>query len=296
MSEVARRLTTPSRRLALEALAREWFGARIAARIPGYGALAHDLDLLRRLRGGLGEVLLEGASAEAIAGRPCPWDPPCTLDILFREQGRAGAHGIPKPYVLAAERRGRDLVVVLTLFGFAANWSAAATHALLATVQHRIDWRGQRPDLFLPRHSVDMVTVRAVEGLPLPDLPPAVDLVFLTPVNAEGDDPFERPSTLLARLARRVEGLARWQDAAIAADWPALASAWREASYDLGQLRRAAIVRRSGRERRDFTIGAAEGVLRITELPAELWPLLVIGSETHIGKGASEGFGRYLLA
>jgi hypothetical protein len=48
--------------------------------------------------------------------------------------------------------------------------------------------------------------------------------------------------------------------------------------------------------RRDFTIGAAEGVLRIAELPPALWPLLVIGSETHIGKGASEGFGRYLLA
>ena len=86
-------------------------------RIPGYAALAHDLDLLRRLRGGIGEVLLEGASAEAIAGQPCPWDPPCTFDILFREQGRAGVHGIPKPYALAAERRGRDLVVAMTLFG-----------------------------------------------------------------------------------------------------------------------------------------------------------------------------------
>ena len=72
---------------------------------------------------------------------------------------------------------------------------------------------------------------------------------------------------MLARLARRVEGLARWQDTAIVADWPVLAEAWREASYDLGQLRRSAIVRRSGRERRDFTIGAAEGVLRIAELP-----------------------------
>jgi hypothetical protein len=27
-----------------------------------------------------------------------------------------------------------------------------------------------------------------------------------------------------------------------------------------------------------------------------LWLLLVIGSETHIGKGASEGFARHLLA
>jgi hypothetical protein len=295
LSEVARRLAAPLRRLTLDALAREWFGARITVRMPGCAVLSHDLDLLRRIRGGIGEVLIEGASAQAIAGRPCSWDPPCTLDILFREQGRAGAHGIPKPYVLAAERRGHDLVVVMSLFGFAVDWTAAATHALLATVQHRIDWRGQRPGLFLPRPQVGAVTVRAIDGLSVPPPPSGIDLVFLTPMNGEGDDPFERPATVVARLAGRVEGLARWQDAAIAADWQALAAAWKEATYDIGQLRRGAVVRRSGQERRDFTVAVAEGILRIADLPRELWPLLVLGTETHIGKGASEGFGRYLL-
>jgi hypothetical protein len=296
MSEVARRLATPSRRLTLEALAEEWFGARIRARIPGYGALAHDLDLLRRIRGGIGEVLIEGASPEALAGRPCPWDPPCALDILFREQGRRGAHGIPKPYVLAAERRGRDLVVEMTLFGFAADWTAAATHALLATVQHRIDWRGQRPGLFLPTVSLIEVRVTAVEGPASPPPQPMVDVVFLTPMNGEGDDPFERPATVFARLARRIEGLARWHDAEIAADWQALAALWEGASYDLGLMQRAGVVRRSGRERRSFTVETVKGTLRIADLPAELWPLLVIGCPIHVGKGASEGFGRFLLA
>jgi hypothetical protein len=216
MSEVARRLATPSRRLTPEALVREWFGARIRVRLPGYAALAHDLDLLRRLRGGVGETLIESASAEAIVGRPCPWDPPCALDILFREQGRAGAHGIPKPYVLAVERHGRDLDVALTLFGFATDWSAAATHALVATVQHRIDWRRQRPGLFLPRPEVSAVTVRAVEGLPVPDPPSAVDLVFLTPVNAEGDDPTRpgSPRSIRASNSSATCLSARWSSPA----------------------------------------------------------------------------------
>jgi hypothetical protein len=83
MSDIARRLIEPARRLSLEALARDWFTLAVA----GYGALAHDLDLLRPLRDGIGAVLLEGASPEAIAGAPCLWQPPCALDILFREQG-----------------------------------------------------------------------------------------------------------------------------------------------------------------------------------------------------------------
>jgi|SRR5579862_111121 len=296
MSEIADRLVAPSRRLSLDELAREWFAARISVRIGGYGALARDLDLLRRVRGGVGRVLMRGASAEALAGRPCPWRPPCALDILFREQGRDGPHGIPKPYVLAAEPHGRDLILSLTLFGFAADWAAAAAHALAETVHRGIDWRGQRPGLFLPRPTITALTVSGVEGIDVPPPRALADLVFVTPVNREGDDPLERPATLVARLARRVEGLARWHDATIAADWTMLARAWGAMAYDIGLLQRGAVRRRSGRAGRGFAAGVVVGTLRLDDIPGEVWPLLAIGATTHIGKGASEGFGRYLIA
>lgn len=270
--------------------------ARIAVRIEGTACLAHNLDLLRRVRGGIGQVLCEGASPEAIAGRRCPWQPPCALDVLFCEQGRVGAHGIPKPFVLAAEPRGRDLVLSLTLFGFASDWSAVAAHALLATVRHRIDWRALRPDLFMPRLCIAAVDTRAIEGVSVPAWRDTIELQFLTPMNAEGDNPLERPATVLARLARRVQGLARWHDAAIAADWPALGVAWGNLAYDIGSLRIERAWRRSGTQARSYEPPTVSGMLCIVDVPPDLWPLLAIGQEAHVGKGASEGFGRFLLA
>ena len=292
---IAHRLAAPSRRVTLVELAGSWYQSVVSARIPGYGVLAHDLDLLRRLRGAIGDLLLAGASAEAIGGRPCPWQPPCALDLLFREQGRRGAHGIPKPYVLKADRAGPDLVVSMTLFGFASDWTGVIQHVLAAAVQDRIDWRGQRPALFLPTPRLADLSVGDAEGIPVPSVPSIAVLEFLTPMNAEGDDPLERPATLFARLARRIEGLAAWQDAALEEDWRQLGTLWEALPYDVAQLRRRRADRHSGRAGKSFTVETVDGSLQITDLPPVLWLLLVIGSVTHAGKGATEGFGRFRL-
>ena len=111
MADLPSQLAAPSRILPLEALVETWMTARIAVRITGCGVLVHDLPLLRRIRGALGQELLATASPQAVAGQPCPWRPPCALDVLFREQGRAGNMGIPKPFVLATDRRDRKSVV-----------------------------------------------------------------------------------------------------------------------------------------------------------------------------------------
>jgi hypothetical protein len=308
LTAIVRRLANPARQMSFEELGETWFAARITARIRGYAALADDaggasgagsaavLDLLRRVRGGIGQVLIEAASPEAIAGLPCPWTPPCALDVLFREQGRSGGHGIPKPYVLAAEPRGRDLAVAMTLFGFAADWSAAAGHALVAALQHRIDWHALRPELFLPQLEFESVTMRAIDGVTPPPARDLVELQFLTPMNAEGDDPLDRPATVLARLAGRIRGLALWHDAEVAADWAALERLRNELSYDTAFLRRRRIRRRSGRQRHYYDTEAVEGMLRIAAPPEPVRAILALGREAHVGKGASEGFGRYLLA
>lgn len=294
-SAIGRRLLAPARQVSLDELRAIWFQARISIRVAGYAALAHDLVLLRRIRGALGRVLMEGASAEALAGHPCPWQPPCALEVLFREQGRAGSHGIPKPFVLAAERRGPDLVVSLTLFGLASDWAGAVGHALASALRHRIDWRGQRNDLFLPKPEISALVVRSWDGLDCGASPRGVEMEFLTPVNAEGDDPLERPGTIIARLARRLDGLARWQDATVVADWRGLASRWDAADYDVRGLVRGRVVRRSGRSLADFTAQLVSGSLRIEVLPEDLWPILAIGREIHVGKGANAGFGRFAL-
>ena len=48
---IAGRLLAPARRLTLGELASSWYQTAVSARVPGYAALAHDLDLLRRQRG-----------------------------------------------------------------------------------------------------------------------------------------------------------------------------------------------------------------------------------------------------
>ncbi len=295
MPELARRLASPSRRLTLAALKDEWFTAKIIIRIPGCAMLAHDVRLLRRIRGGIGNVLLESASPEAVAGNPCRWNPPCGLDVFFREQGRFGPHGIPKPYVLAADRSGQDLVVTMTLFGFAADWSSVAAHAFVTTLQQRIDWRGQRTDVFIPRVALSDVTVRSHQGVKAGLPSDRAELMFLTPMNAERDNPIERPGTLFARLARRIEGLALWHDAELDADWQHLGACWNSVEYDVGFLQGDHAARRSGRVQRSFVVPTVRGTLAMDGLTAELWSLLTIGTETHVGKGATEGFGRYII-
>jgi hypothetical protein len=78
---------------------------------------------------------------------------------------------------------------------------------------------------------------------------------------------------------------------------------WNSLIHDMARRRlrcRAIAARRrrppSGRARRDFTVEAVAGVMRPTDLPAALWPFLVIGRHTRVGKGATEGFGRFLPA
>jgi hypothetical protein len=295
MSELADRLASPSRRVTVEELAATWAEVRIVARIEGYGGFAGDMRLLRRIRGALGQVLMEGASPEAVAGRPCPWRPPCALDVMFREQLRVAQNGLPKPYVLAALRRGEDLEVVLTLFGLAIDWAAAMTHALAAALRHRIDWADQDARHFVPKLAAVDIRLFEVTGVAMPPPRRCVELAFLTPMNAEHDDPADRPATVVARLARRIEGLARWQDAVLEADWLMLAEDWNACAYDCRDLRAATVARRSGRSGRDFAMPAVCGALTIAEVPAALWPFLVIGQHTHVGKGAAEGFGRFSL-
>jgi hypothetical protein len=285
----------PERRLTLQALMDEWVSAKISARIPGCAALAHDCDLLRRIRGALGSILMESASSDAREGRPCPWQPPCALDILFREQARIGSFGIPKPYVLSAERKDQDLVVTMTIFGFALDWASVASHALAAALQSKLDWTGQRSDIFIPRGKIENLSVRSINGVRYARPRPQAELEFLTPLNAEGENVLERPELILSRLARRIVGLARWYDAEIEDDWEKISSAWQNAAYDVRSLRQLTLMRRSGSQDAYFMTPGIHGALLIDDFAPALWPLLAIGAEIHAGKGASAGLGKFRI-
>ena len=61
-------------------------------------------EIQNRVRGALGQALLEGASPAARQRHPCTWTPPCALDLLFRQRPLGGLKaGAPPPYSLAAD-------------------------------------------------------------------------------------------------------------------------------------------------------------------------------------------------
>lgn len=296
MSEIAERLLNPAHRVGMDGLLAGWLGVEIEALVPGHGVLAGEADVLRKLRGALGAVLLRGASREAKGGRPCPWEPPCALDILFREQARiAGGRGIPKPWALAADERGPDLVLRLTLFGFAGDWAPAISLVLADAIMHGLEWSRIRPDLFRPAPVVTMLQVRERRVPPIGHIPAEGRIVFVTPLEAEATDLREAPWAVLPRAMRRVALLARWMDMDAEAMVETIAVQARSIDFDVSDLATHGVRRRSGRAAQAFEQPMHRGSIGLAGLLETAWPLLVLAEQAHLGRGATSGFGRIRL-
>lgn len=295
LGSVGRRLAEPVRRVSLPELAEIWFHDQITCVLPGFGAFAPHLGLLRKLRGALGDALSAGASAAARKRRPCPWEPPCALDIFYREQLRlSGGLGVPKPFVLQADRRGQDLVLRILIFGFACDWTAAIVERLPEVLERRISWRSIVRGQFVPTVEIAKLSVVSRERVVLTRSHADAILTFLTPLNCEGDeDPIDVPWSVVSRLARRVSALARWQDAGLAIDWEVFSAGIRQLSYDPRGLVPGSSLRVANQSRSEFQVPSLIGELRVAEIPPTVAALLSIGETTHIGKGANIGFGRY---
>ena len=204
---LARRLARPSLRLSLDGLCRAWFVQTIEARLPVLGALAGKAeDLLPKVRGAWGRRLLEGASPEAVAEQPCPWEPPCARDVFFREQIRAGREAIPKPYAFEADRDGPDLIVRLKVFGFASAWTPAVADRLAEALNSHVDWRALSGMTNLRAPRVTDLAVRTLQGLSPEPAPRTVTLRAVTPFEDEAGRLADEPWSVVARAARRLWG------------------------------------------------------------------------------------------
>lgn len=289
-SALAARLLAPARRVDLVALAAEWFRAVIVVRCRASHGLAADVRLLNRVRGALGTALTETASAEALAKQPCPWLPPCALDVLYRTQGHiTPGLEIPKPYVLQADEDGTDIVLALTLFGFASDWAEAVAEALVRGLRRGLDLAVTGRELT----SSEAVVVPVTAGGAL--------LLFETPLHlrrTEDPDPDAPPDfpALVSSLANRVSGLARWQDAALDLDAGALKSLARSLRVRWEVARPEEWDRYSHLQARSVPMeGTVASALVEGGLEA-LLPLLALGETCHAGSHAAFGLGRYRLA
>jgi hypothetical protein len=292
-------LPPPHRVEDVHGLLENWLDQTVTCRLIGAGGvkpLALGAHLRRSFLGALGR----GASPQAVRDLPCPWMPPCALDIFCREQARdAHGNGLPKPYVIFASRAGDDLEVSLRVFGCANDWFMAGAEAFVAGMRDILPWQKvcARP---MPLLGSRLLERR--HGLRLPVVQNEITLQFLTPVDAgkpKGDstarpDALER--SLLSRLLRRVDALSPWQGTVLNdAAWRSLHGAIEELDFSASQLvaGRHESANRT-RQRRHHRTVTGQITLR-GEGVAALLPVLVMAERCHAGRAAREGLGRFRL-
>ncbi|WP_428697111.1 hypothetical protein [Stappia sp.] len=237
-------------------------------------------------------ALASGASAAARAGQPCPWDPPCALDVFLREQLRSGGDGLPKPYVLFWHQQGPVLTVTLRVFGTACDWFPVAAEALVAGLSGILPWtkavKGQRaaPEL-LARQTGITPWAEVPEG--------PLTLRLLSPMDDEGTRPADNrdiAARILSRTLRRVDALARWSGASLTEDaHRQLTAAAHDVQAQALRLTRGktASPNRKGEAR---TRQVVTGEIDLPTIPADLRLLLAFAVRSHIGRGTNEGLGR----
>lgn len=292
------RLLSPERPVNLPGLCEQWFATDITVRIAGASKMVGDPGLPGRIRGAFGAALLESASPEAASGQPCPWSPPCTFEILFRKQGRMEAgFEFPAPWVVLVDPDGRDLLVTLRLFGFAADYAPAASEALLSALGSRLDLAGST-GFFLPKREINSRTIEAESSLDFSSADQEFILDFLAPVVLSSTSPITRPQSLISALAVRAAGLARWHDLRLEIDRDELHSSIDQLDLEWSNARDIHWTRGSNRQQRTIPMGGHVGQLCVSgtgDAIAFVAPLLAIGQSAFIGADVAFGCGRFVL-
>lgn len=279
----------------LEQLAGQWRMARISLRIPNMSALGEDQNLIGKVRGAWGRALAQSASAAALAGRPCDWTAPCAYDLFFNAHGGVlNGVSLPKPFVMAADPDGADLILTITLFGLAVNWAGEAAEAMVRALRGGLDLRGDRK-LVLEVSDRD---IGLSIGQTLPGPMAGAVARFITPLQMrEGADLHVKPGSLLKSLALRLSGLARWQGANLTLDLEALkADAAELDARSVWQDDRVQMwTRGSVAQGRKIPVAGMTGALVLPPLGAQGAGILSMGCHTHAGSKLSIGMGRYIL-
>ncbi|MEL6967532.1 MAG: CRISPR system precrRNA processing endoribonuclease RAMP protein Cas6 [Pseudomonadota bacterium] len=302
-SRLVERLANPVHVAPVVDAAAQWFFQDIVVRVKRPAAHAETLVLLNRIRGALGTALMRSASPAAKNGQPCPYDPPCTLDVFYRTQlETAPGFNLPRPFVLQCDLARRRIDVRLRVFGFATDWTMALRDALVASLAHDVVFLGRDEGVDVrgtkAGFEVEGSHIETVHGLTLADPPPRICLTIKTALDNAGTSLVDTPASFIARLNRRIEGLARWQDMALQADWGALRQAAEALTFDTDGLEQDTVHRGSRRQETAFENPSVFGDLVFTG-PAvavgAVWPFVVLGEITHAGRGATAGLGRYSL-
>lgn len=285
------RLAEPVAWLDFSRLTRHWRHVVVSVEATRPRLLDDGPGLAGRIRGAWGWALTDLARLrEGELG-------PSAYDVFFREQAFwAPRMTVPKPFVLAAGCSGGRLCVRLTLFGFAGFWALEAMQGLVAALRQGIvlDHQARVRAPVEP----EMVTVERFEGIGTVPIVDHVGLQFETPYAIESRHGLlSSGPSVLATLANRVSGLARWQDLGIDDAFGRLREAMETLDYDLTGLRPVTWERRSSSDpRRPIPMRGLVGTVAISGDLGPLAPLLSLAPSCHIGTNITLGCGRVRLS
>lgn len=298
--EIGVRLDKPERVVDIAALCGIWRRGIVTHRLRGLAHLAPDVGLLGRIRGAFGTRLASAASSQALDGHPCPWNPPCAFEPLFRKQGRmSDGFDHASPWTIAIDPRRGDLEVTLTVFGFANEFLAAVAEDMTAALRHDVDWRG-RTSLFVPKIEIAGRRVVETEGIAAPPQADRFVLDFVSPLAITGNDPRAKPASLITGLGQRLESLARWHDVTLGDELErrTLAPLARSLEYNFVEYDVVKWTRGSQRQARAIPMSGLVGRLEIAGTTARdprFGAMLALGATCNLGADAAFGCGRYEL-
>ena len=263
----------------------------VAVRIPGAVELLSSPAHIGKIRGALGEALMETASPAVRAGGRCIWDPPCAYAVLWQPEGelRPGKP-MPAPYVIETDAFGNDLVITLKLAGMAGDYLGEVGDALLRALRRGLSIRG--PKRLEP---ADRTYAEHV-GLRDPEIDSQATLEFQTPLllrNA-GEAHIE-PSAVLRTMIHRADGLARWCGIQLDVDFPALLEATKQVEGDWTEVDVRNWQRGAIHQRRVIPMEGALGRLHLTGNLAPFSPFVALTEAFHCGSRTAWGQGRFRI-
>ncbi len=281
------------------------------------------------LRGALGYALREVACLEAMPGcEGCASPARCAYGALYESAvdaaGTAGSFDRPMPYVLSPPLDDRQdyapgdrLELVVCLIGTARRWLPKLIEALVVLGQQglgveRSCWTlarlgtktPQGPPRNLALHAADLVDQAAVMDaaslLASRPLRERVTLQFLTPTHLtdKGQIVTRLDGSILARrLLRRIGGLAEnyCGESLDQIDFNAMLTTAARLTCADQRLHLHSWDRYSSRRGHKHALSGIVGEVTLSGVDESLWPLLLLGEQLHLGKGASFGMGKYQI-
>lgn len=295
------RLLHPTRRTDFFGLLVDWQQDVIELQLAGMAAFCSAPAVLNKVRGALGNILLESGSQSVRDRRPCDWSPPCAAEVFFakKPQIQIGPYfsEITKPYVLSLGQKGQDLVVRMRVFGFARKWTREVVPALVQALNSRVQWRqlAGKSKTFVPSN-IEVSAPRTVLAHPieLPAKTNSVRLEFQTPLDAERGTFHSKPHLIFERLTGRAIMLARWHEIEIDVPWKHLQQIWLACDYQPDTQSLTSFTKYGGHNPKNRIVD--NQAIYIEGDMEQLLPLLAIGENANVGRGASIGLGRYRLS